>query len=135
MEVLGGEPAPEPAPAWDAEARAMHGMPPLAEDPPRPPDSSDPANVKAAQRAARLDALKMAGIVAAMMETAEVRTWMYRLLENCRAFAPHDFPFGQHIDPLQLARHAAHREIAQFLTADIMAASPEGYVLMLRENA
>jgi hypothetical protein len=113
----------------------MHGLDPLREAVPVAPDSSDPAVVKAAQRAARLDARKIAATVAGMMESPEVRTWMYRLLENCRAFTAHDFPFGERIDPLQLARHTAHREVTQFLTADIMAACPELYVLMLKENA
>lgn len=127
-----GEP---PLPEWLDDARAMHGLGPV-EKPDKPPaDSSDPAVVKAAQRAARMDARRLAGTVAEMMAVAEVRTWMYRLLENCRAFTPHDFPFGASIDPLQLARHAAHREIAQFVTADIMAATPELYVTMLKENA
>lgn len=125
----------ERVPEWDAEARQMHGVEPLAPGPGKPPDSSDPAVVKAAQRAARLDARKVAATVAGMMENAEVRTWMYRLLENCRAFTAHDFPLAAPLDPFQLARHAAHREICQFVTADIMAACPDLYVLMLKENA
>ena len=125
----------DPAPDWLNDARAMHG---LAEEaaPKRPVlDSSDPAVVKAAQREKRMESRALAATVGGMMESADVRTWMYRLLENCRAFAPHDFPFGVMIDPLQLARHAAHRELAQFVTADILAASPELYVTMLKENA
>jgi hypothetical protein len=124
-----------PEPEWMNEARAMHGLPPEEPAKPGPVDSSDPAAVKAAQRAARLDARKIADTVAGMMENASVRTWMYRLLENCRAFTAHDFPLGAGIDPLQLARHAAHREVCQFITADIMAACPDLYVVMIRENA
>ena len=128
-------PEGEPEPEWLNDARAMHGLEPL--EAPKAPavDSSDPAVIKAAQRAARLDARKMANTVYAMMENDQVRAWMYRLLENCRAFMVHDFPLGGPIDPLQLARQAAHREVAQFLTADIMAACPQLYVAMLKENA
>jgi hypothetical protein len=123
------------APEWDNDARAMHGLEPLAVPDPAAPDSSDPVAVKAAQRAARMDARKIANTVAGMMEIADVRTWIYRLLENCRAFTSHDVPYGERIDGLQLARNAAHREVCQFVTADIMAACPELYVQMLKENA
>jgi hypothetical protein len=126
---------PEPVPDWLNDARALHGLPPLEVPGAPATDSSDPAVIKAAQRAARMDARKIANTVREMMGVPEVRTWMYRLLENCRAFTPHDFPFGTSVDPLQLARHAAHREVCQFLTADIMAACPELYVAMLKENA
>jgi hypothetical protein len=125
----------DPVPGWLDEARAMHGLPPGEKIVPAPPDSSDPAVIKAAQRAARLDARKLSATVHGMMESPEVRTWMYRLLENCRAFTSHDFPFGQTIDSLGLARNAAHREVTQFLTADILASCPDLYVLMLRENS
>ena len=118
-----------------AEARQMHGIAAQAAPPKPSEDSSDPAVIKAKQRAARMDARRMAAIVGGMMESPEVRTWMYRLLENTRAFMPNDFPLGAPVDPWQLTRNAAHREIAQFLTADIMAACPDLYVTMLRENA
>lgn len=125
---------PEPIPTWDNEAREMHGLAPIRRETKPPQDSSDPAVIKAAQRAQRLDARKIAHTVAGMMEAPEVRTWMYRLLENCRAFERHDFPPGLD-SAIGLARNAAHREMCQFITADIMAACPELYVVMLKENA
>lgn len=124
----------EEIPDWDNEARQMHGLDPIRREVKPPVDSSDPAVIKAAQRAQRLDARKIANTVAAMMESPEVRTWMYRLLENCRAFTSHDFPPGAD-SVIGLARNAAHRETCQFITGDIMAACPEMYVVMLKENA
>jgi hypothetical protein len=125
----------ETPPEWLAEARALHGLP--VGEPVRPSlaDSSDPATIRTAQRAARLDAKRQSATIAGMMENADVRAWMYRLLQSCRAFAAHDFPGGVPLDALQLARQAAHREVAQMLTAGIMAACPDLFVLMLRENA
>lgn len=114
----------------------MHGLPALAEGEKPPPDSSDPDEVRKQQRAARLQARKMAATIAGMMENEQVRAWMYRLLSTCRAFERCDFPPTTYqIDALGLARFAAHREIAQFLTAEIMAACPELYLTMLRECA
>jgi hypothetical protein len=126
----------EQPPEWLDDARAMHGLP-AAEKPNRPPgpDSSDPAVVKAAQRAARLEARRLGATIGGMMESPDVRAWMYRLLQNCRAFAPSDFPPGARIDGFFLSRNAGQREIAQFITADIMAACPELYFEMLKENA
>ncbi len=131
-----GEAAAEWAPAWLNDARVLHGMAPLAgaEKPAAGADSSDPAAIKAAQRAARLDARKVAATVGGMMESPEVRAWIYRLLEHCRAFTSHDFPAGMRVDGFGLARNAGLREVAQFVTADIMAAAPELYVTMLKEN-
>lgn len=127
------QPRDEPIPEWDNDARVMHGLPPLRAPDKAVVDSSDPAVIKAAQRAQRLDTRRIAATVAGMMESPEVRVWMYRLLENCRAFTAHDFP--PVAGAIALARNAAHREICQFVTADIMAACPELYVMMLKENA
>jgi hypothetical protein len=129
------EPIEDQPPAWANDARQMHGLDPIQPGAKPAPDSSDPAVIKAAQRAARLDQRKLLATTAGMMESPEVRTWMYRLLERYRAFTLHDFPTSLPLDPLQLARHAAHREVSQFVTADIMAACPDLYVLMLKENA
>lgn len=129
------ERAPDP-PAWLPDARAMHGLP--AEEPPvksTAPDSSDPAVIKAAQRKARMDRRAMLATIGGMMESGDVRSWMYSLLETCRAFTSSDFPSGSSVDPYQLARNAAHREVGQFLIGDIMAACPDLFVVMVKENA
>jgi len=121
------------APDWLNDARAMHGLPALDKPKPAPVDASDPKQIKAAQRAARIDARQMAATLAAMMEQPQVRAWMYRLLVTCGAFRANDFPTVP-IDPLQLARNAAHREIAQSLIADILGCAPEAYLAMLKEH-
>lgn len=136
-DVSGSDDSPQPdaIPEWDNEAREMHGMVPVRREAPPKIDSSDPAVIRAAQRKARLRARRIAATIGGMMDNPDVRMWMYRLLENCRAFAAHDFPAGVPLDALGLARNAAHREIGQFVTADIMAACPDSYMVMMKENA
>lgn len=111
----------------------MHGLPQLEDEPPPAPDASDPEQVAAARRAARLDARSIAVTIHEMMQLQEVRAVVYRWLDACGAFRAHDFPFGPSIDPLALARNTAHREIAQAITADLMGAAPDEYLKMLRE--
>jgi hypothetical protein len=120
---------------WLAEARAMHGIPALepAESPPA--DASDPEQIKAARREQRLAKRTIATTIHEMMQLKEVRAVVYRWLDSCGAFRDHDFPFGASIDPLQLARNAAHREVAQAITADLLGSAPEQYLLMLKEAA
>jgi hypothetical protein len=110
----------------------MHGLPALAPEPVRP-DASDPEQAKAARRQQRLDARTIATTVHEMMGVQEVRAVVYRWLSVCGAFRAHDFPYGVAIDPLQLARNAAHREVAQAITADLLGAAPNEYLLMLKE--
>jgi hypothetical protein len=121
---------------WQNEARAMHGLPPLtAEETPPAPDASDPAQVEAARRDRRMADRTIATTVHEMMAVREVRAVIYRWLAAARAFEAHDFPFGVAIDPLQLARNAAHREVAQAMTADLLGSAPDEYLKMLKENA
>lgn len=118
---------------WLDEARAMHGMPALEQPEAQPADASDPEQAKAARREQRLAERTIATTIHEMMGLKEVRAVVYRWLDNCRAFSAHDFPYGATIDPLQLARNAAHREVAQAITADLLGAAPEQYLLMLKE--
>jgi hypothetical protein len=115
------------------EVREMHGLPPFEADVLPRPDASDPARIEAQRREQRLAERSIAGTIHEMMQLREVRAVVYRWLDTCRAFAAHDFPFGASIDPLQLARNAAHREIAQAILADLHGAAPAEYLLMLKE--
>jgi hypothetical protein len=118
---------------WAAEARAMHGIEQQEEPAPAVPDASDPEQARAARREQRLAERSIAGTVHEMMKVQEIRAVVYRWLEVCGAFRAHDFPYGVHIDPLQLARNAAHREVAQAILADLHGAAPQEYLLMLKE--
>jgi len=120
--------------SWIDEARAMHGIPVIDEKTDPKPDASDPASGRRAARTQRVAERSVATTIAEMMSVIEVRAVIYRWLWAMRAFEAHDFPFGQAIDPLQLARNAAHREIAQFILADLHRSAPEQYLAMLREN-
>ncbi|MGD0107278.1 MAG: hypothetical protein ABSC06_25050 [Rhodopila sp.] len=121
------------SPAWLAEAAAAHGVasPDPAEQP--QPDVSDPELIKVKRRGQRLAERSTAATIHEMMQLPEVRAVVYRWLNACRAFAAHDFPHGVSIDPLQLARNAAHREMAQFILADLHRSAPRQYLLMLKE--
>jgi ribosome-interacting GTPase 1 len=125
----------EPDPDWIAEARMMHGLPVLQPDPRviRQRDASDPEAIAEARRKQRLAERTIATTIHEMMQLREVRAVIYRWLAVTRAFEAHDFPFGATIDPLQLARNAAHREVAQFILADLHRSAPNEYLLMLKE--
>lgn len=118
---------------WENEARAMHGLPPLDGTETKPPDASDPEQAREAARNNRLAERSIGATIAEMMGVKEVRAVVYRWLDAARAFAPHDFPYGTQIDPLQLARNAAHRELAQFILADLHRSAPNQYLTMLQE--
>jgi ribosome-interacting GTPase 1 len=112
----------------------MHGLPALdVPDEVKPADVSDPEQAKTARREQRVAERGIGVTIHEMMQLREVRAVVYRWLEVTRAFAAHDFPFGASIDPLQLARNAAHREVAQFILADLHRSAPEQYLLMLKE--
>jgi hypothetical protein len=113
----------------------MHGIEPVEVSDGVPPDASDPERIKAARREQRLAERSIAGTIHEMMKVQEIRAVVYRWLEACGAFRAHDFPYGAQIDPLQLARNAAHREMAQFILADLHGAAPQEYLLMLKEAA
>ncbi len=112
----------------------MHGIPAVEEKVDLKPDASNPADGRRKTRQQRVAERSAAATIAEMMAVPEVRAVIYRWLWAMRAFEAHDFPFGQAIDPLQLARNAAHREIAQFILADLHRSAPEAYLKMLREN-
>jgi ribosome-interacting GTPase 1 len=112
----------------------MHGLPALDQDKIEAPDASNPEQARAVARDLRLAERSVASTIHEMMQLREVRAVVYRWLEACRAFAAHDFPYGAAIDPLQLARNAAHREVAQFILADLHRSAPEQYLIMLKEN-
>jgi len=118
---------------WWNEARVMHGLAPLEKAEAPAPDASDPDQVKAARREQRISARALGVTIHEMMGLREVRAVIYRWLDRMGAFRAHDFPFGMPMDALQLARNAAQREQVQMLTADLMAAAPEQYLLMLKE--
>ena len=117
-----------------AEVRAMHGIAAVEDaGAATVPDASDPEQIRAARRDQRLAERSVAATIHEMMQVSEVRAVIYRWLDACRAFSAHDFPYGAAIDPLQLARNAAHREVAQKITADLLGSAPEQYLLMLKE--
>lgn len=123
----------EAEPSWVNDAREMHGLPPLESAAAPASDASDPEAARAAQRDQRIVERSVSVTIHEMMQLKEVRGVVYRWLDACRAFAAHDFPFGASIDPLQLARNAAHREVAQFILSDLHRSAPEQYLTMLRE--
>jgi hypothetical protein len=123
----------ERSPEWVNEARALHGLPPLEAPPPPPPDASDPAQIKSAQREARIQTRELGNTLHEMMRLKPVRAYFYLLLDRMGAFRGSDFPMGFPLDPLALAANAEGRRQAQLLTADLLGAAPDEYLLMLKE--
>lgn len=105
------------------EVARMHGVP--------EPEIDDP--LAKARRKRAEEAHKRSTTIAEMMKVAEIRAVIHGWLDACGAFRMHDFPSGP-CDFGVLARLAAHREVAQLITRDLLAACPDLYLVMLREN-
>lgn len=109
--------------------RLMHGL--EAVDIEETPEAK---RLQDAEQRERLAQRNLTNTLAEMMKVPDIRTVVYRWLAACRAFEPHDFPYGHRMDFGALARNAAHREIAQFILGDLHRACPDLYLTMLREN-
>lgn len=109
--------------------RIMHGLAPVEVE-----AEPEVKRLQDAEQKQRFAERTQANTIAEMMKVQDVRAVVYRWLAACRAFERHDFPYGNRMDFGQLARNAAHREIAQFILADLHRACPELYLTMLREN-
>ncbi len=93
-------------------------------------NASDPVQVAAKRRSAGRKRKASEGIVYTIMSTQAGREWMYSLLGSC-----HCFSSSFTGEALTMAFKEGERNIGLMLTAQIMKASPEEFVLMLKEHS
>lgn len=93
------------------------------------PDTSDPKAVnKSRKRAARSRAERLKFISAAMSHE-EGRAWFYDILLFCKIFQS---PYSE--DPYRTYFQLGHQNIGLKILEDLQEASPDEYLLMIREN-
>lgn len=91
-------------------------------------NAGDRKDVRKAEKAARLSAVQRQSAVSGIMSVTGGRHWMHDVLVSCHCFAT---TFA--IDPHASAFNEGQRSIGLLLLADIMSASADNYVLMMRE--
>ena len=95
-----------------------------------PFDASDPEQVNTARKSAGRRKKSSLEAVKAIMSLPQCREWMYRLLEDCHIYHP-SFTQG---DPYSTAFREGERNVGLRVTAEIMAAAPKEYLVMLQES-
>jgi hypothetical protein len=92
-------------------------------------NASDPAQVAARRRSAGKKRKANESVVYTIMSTQTGREWMHSLLESC-----HCFGTSFTGESLTMAFKEGERNIGLMLTAQIMKASPDEFILMLKEQ-
>src|ERR1700722_2381878 len=96
-----------------------------------PYDTSSPEQVNTARKK---DARKRRGllaVVAGLMDLREGRAWMYAMLDACHIYQT---PFYQG-DPHNTSFRCGEHNVGLRLLADVQAAAPKQYILMIEEAA
>jgi hypothetical protein len=92
-------------------------------------NASDPAQVAAKRRSAGKKRKDRESIVYTILSTQSGREWMHSLLESC-----HCFNSSFTGEALTMAFREGERNIGLMITAQIMKAAPDEFVLMLKEH-
>lgn len=92
-------------------------------------NASDPVQVAAKRRSAGRKRKADEAVVYTIMSTKSGREWMYSLLGSC-----HCFSSSFTGEAFSMAFKEGERNIGLMLTAQIMKAAPEEFVLMLKEQ-
>lgn len=93
-------------------------------------DSSDPEQVNKARIKAGRRKKKALSVVEALMQHADGREWLYMLLTACEVYRLSYMHNESHAD---MCFREGKKFIGLQLLADIEKASPQNYLLMLRE--
>ena len=94
-----------------------------------PYDTADPAAVNAARKKDARKRRERLDVVAGLMDLKQGRAWMYGWMEACHIFQT-SFLAGQ---PDATAFKEGERNIGLRILADVMAAAPEKYIVMMDE--
>ena len=93
-------------------------------------DAADPRAVNAAKKRASRERLEDLSVITEIMNSSRGRKWMYRWLERRFIF---DNPFVPN-DPYSGSFNMGMQNSGKETLIDVMEASPDNYVLMLKEN-
>lgn len=95
-----------------------------------PYDASDPVQVNNARKTAGRKKKSSMEAVKAIMSLPQCRKWMYTVLEDCHIFQT-SFVQG---DPHATSFREGERNAGLRILAEVMAAAPKEYAVMLGEN-
>lgn len=96
-----------------------------------PYDTSDPVQVNNARKKSARHRRTDLNVVAGLMDLKEGRAWIYTKLTSCHIFQS---PFFQG-DPHNTSFRCGEHNIGLQLLADVQAAAPQQYILMIEEAA
>lgn len=94
-----------------------------------PYDASDPQQVNTARKKASRKNAKRLEVVAALMQHKDGRRWIHEQLDWCHIYGNPVIPGDTHATYFNLGQE----NIGKRLLADVVAAAPEQYILMLQE--
>ena len=92
-------------------------------------NAADRKDIRRAEKEAKLFEQQRREVMVDLMSTMPKRRWMLEILEACHVFAT---SFNR--DSHTMAFMEGQRDIGLRLLNDIMASSPDEYILMMREN-
>lgn len=92
-------------------------------------DASNPAEINLARKKYSRKKANRLEVIKALMDLPQGRAWMYDLLEFCHIYHT-PFVAGQ---PDSSAFRAGEQNIGQKILADVVEASPDGYLSMCKE--
>jgi hypothetical protein len=95
-----------------------------------PYDAGDPAAVKARARTAKQRESSKRSVIRQIMSSSEGRAWIHEVLSMS-----HVYSSSFSTNALTMAYSEGERNIGLRITADIVSASPERYLEMLKENS
>jgi len=92
-------------------------------------NASDPEQVAAKRRSAGKKRKASEDVVHTIMSTQAGREWMRTILDSC-----HSFSTSFTGEPFSMAFKEGERNIGLMLTAQIMRAAPDEFIMMLKEH-
>jgi hypothetical protein len=97
-----------------------------------PPDASDGRAVRKRQQDLRRVQRADADVLRKVMLSPAGRSWLWRKLEACRAFTPSYIPGNT--SPQDALYYEGQRKLGLDLLSEVMLASTDLYLTMVREN-
>lgn len=91
-------------------------------------NASSPKQVERAQSKQKDQARQQMDDIRTLLETAEGRRFLWRLLGHCRVFESVFEPNSR------MAYNSGMQDVGHFVLGEIMKARPEAYILMMQEH-
>lgn len=97
----------------------------------KPFNAADPKQVNNARKKASRQRSERLRVINALMQHVDGRKWVYELLARCHIYS-NPFVPGQ---PDTTAHNCGEKNIGLMILADVLAAAPDEYLQMCKENA